>query len=304
MGVETTRYIRKPLYVDAVRVTPQNIQELAEWCDGKIDMGYPNPNQTGKKKKYIKVNVLNPRNPRQTMAFIGDWLLRQGDSFKIYTFKAFQLAFDEAPEEPKGELQDTGKGDPVPEKKADLPPQPRHVGSNIEIHDKRDHGASTGADPEFEGVSQAQPDSDLMDAPPPGGDMFPPESPEMKEARETIEADGGTVEPATPEAIAEVVEEQQPVIPPTTDEIIENHPEGVHAGMSEAAGETPTPLKEPISNPDDTGDGRPVPEQPPQIAAEGKRVLSEHEQRILGTDEVREMVRSGDVILAQDLEPC
>lgn len=347
MGVETTRYVRKPLYVEAVRVSPKNIEELAEWCDGKIDMGYPNPHGTGKKKKYIKVNVLNPRNPRQTMAFIGDWLLRQGDSFKIYTFKAFEMAFDLAEEDAatQSEQETTFYIDPTsgdltedkPGKHAQplsaselaeivrnelvvtyensnvvkeepLPPQPRNVGGNIEIQDKRDHGAATGADPEFEGVQepeidgvpQAEPGSDLMDPPPPGGDMFPPESPEMKEARETIEAEGGTVEPATPEGIATAAQENE-----QARAAVEVAEEGIAEMVEEQIDPAlqPQPVVEEVPN----SEGVAVessPTSPPVDPAEGKRVLSENEQKVLGPDEVRKLVISGDVVLAQDLVPA
>ena len=32
----TTKYVRKPLYVDAVQVTEQNFADIARWCFGEI----------------------------------------------------------------------------------------------------------------------------------------------------------------------------------------------------------------------------------------------------------------------------
>jgi len=36
MSIETTTYIRKPLYVEAVQVSKENFVELSLWCQGEI----------------------------------------------------------------------------------------------------------------------------------------------------------------------------------------------------------------------------------------------------------------------------
>jgi hypothetical protein len=84
MAITTTKYVRKPLYVDAVQVTEENFHELAEWCHGLIE------------GRHIKVRVSNPMSVRQTKAFVGDWLLYTDTGYKIYTDKAFQASFDVA----------------------------------------------------------------------------------------------------------------------------------------------------------------------------------------------------------------
>jgi hypothetical protein len=90
MSVTTTRHIRKPLYVDAVRVTERNFEEIAEWCQGEIR----HDEVTG--KQYIRIRVHKPWNPRQTQAFVGDWLLYTEKGYKVYTHKAFLASFDDA----------------------------------------------------------------------------------------------------------------------------------------------------------------------------------------------------------------
>lgn len=93
MAIETQRYLRKPLYVDAVRITSANFNEVASWCQGEVLRDeVVNEGFTG--KKYIKVRVHNPKNPRQTKAFVGDWLLYTERGYKVYTTKAFHSAFD------------------------------------------------------------------------------------------------------------------------------------------------------------------------------------------------------------------
>jgi len=93
MGVTTTQHIRKPLYVDAVRVTGANFDEIATWCLGEVQQDEVPGKGTG--KRHIKVRVHNPKNPRQTKAFVGDWLLYTERGYKVYTNKAFHASFDE-----------------------------------------------------------------------------------------------------------------------------------------------------------------------------------------------------------------
>jgi len=74
---------------------------------------------------------------------------------------------------------------------------------------------------------------------------------EMKKAKALIEAEGGSVEEATPEGIADAVNQ---------------------ANAARLAAE-----------------------------AAGKRVLSEEEQKTMDSDEIRALLESGEVVLAQDL---
>lgn len=100
--ITTTLYIRKPLYVDAVQITGANFDEIATWCQGEVLQDEVPGKGTG--KKYIKVRVHNPKNPRQTKAFVGDWLLYTERGYKIYTNKAFHASFDEATETNPGDF--------------------------------------------------------------------------------------------------------------------------------------------------------------------------------------------------------
>lgn len=87
--LETKKYVRKPFYIDAVQVTESNIGEIAAWCDGEV-------RSDSDDKKYVKVRVHRPLNPRQTQAFVGDWVLYAGTGFKVYTPKAFSASFEQA----------------------------------------------------------------------------------------------------------------------------------------------------------------------------------------------------------------
>lgn len=91
MAIETKRYVRKPLYVDAVKVTKENFDDLLVWCQGDLGTVEGHP-----ETQFIRIRVHNPQSPRQTRAFVGDWILYTERGYKIYTEKAFTENFDVA----------------------------------------------------------------------------------------------------------------------------------------------------------------------------------------------------------------
>ncbi len=102
-AIETTRYIRKPLFVDAVKITPSNFAHIASWCQGEIRRvdndqqitSYDELSERGEEQHYIRVRVHNPKNVRQSQARVGDWLLYTDRGYKVYTERAFFNSFDE-----------------------------------------------------------------------------------------------------------------------------------------------------------------------------------------------------------------
>ena len=202
MPIATEKYIRKPLYVDAVRITGANFDEIASWCQGEVQQDEVPGKGPG--KKYIKVRVHNPKNPRQTKAFIGDWLLYTERGYKVYTNKAFHASFD------------------VVEK-------PQSVAEVVEA-----------------AKEAAQSEGLLM-------------APGISEEIEFV--------PATPQNIADAV-----------------------AANVAAQSEQPENVETVVEQ-----------EKIAVSAVEGKRVLSKTEQEELGAEEVREMVQSGEAVLAQDI---
>ena len=87
-----TRYVRKTFSVDAVQVTAENMELVAEWCKGTIQEE-TNP-QTNEVQKFIKVDVVKPLHDRQTKAYVGDWVLSgPHNTHKVYTHKAFNGSF-------------------------------------------------------------------------------------------------------------------------------------------------------------------------------------------------------------------
>ncbi len=96
--IETNTFVRKPFQVEGVQVTAENMANVAEWCEGRIRNLHNGDNGEGH-TVYIKVRVHRPLTDRQTMAFVGDWVLSAGKGFKVYTTKAFENSFE--PVEPE-----------------------------------------------------------------------------------------------------------------------------------------------------------------------------------------------------------
>lgn len=98
--IQTVRYLRKPLYVDAVKITPDNFVEVAAWCQGEIRRLENDAVVTEVKiiptECYVRVRVHNPKSPRQTQLRVGDWLLYTDRGYKVYTEKAFFNSFEVA----------------------------------------------------------------------------------------------------------------------------------------------------------------------------------------------------------------
>lgn len=95
MEVVTQKFVRKPLVVDAVQVTAENFEAIADWCQGEIlDNSGDSPAKPNPGAHYIRVRVHQPKVPRQTKAYIGDWILYTERGYKIYTPKAFESSFE------------------------------------------------------------------------------------------------------------------------------------------------------------------------------------------------------------------
>lgn len=92
--METKVYNRKPFSVHAIQMTAENAFDIAEWCRGEVRK------DSSTQQLYVKVNVIKPADERQTQAHIGDWVLRSGNSFKVYSNKAFNSTFELANVQP------------------------------------------------------------------------------------------------------------------------------------------------------------------------------------------------------------
>lgn len=107
-----SKFARKPFYVDAVRVSEDNLEEVAKWCSGEIFTD-------SMEGRYVKVRVHRPLTDRQTKAFVGDWVLFAGTGFKVYTPKAFDKSFEKVKHLTKAQADEAGIK--VPHEKSQRP---------------------------------------------------------------------------------------------------------------------------------------------------------------------------------------
>lgn len=91
MTLELALFDRNPFQVTAAQVTEDNIDEVADWCGGRVRT--PTNGEV-----HVKVDVRRPLNVRQTQAFVGCWVLQAGSGFKVYTDSAFRDNFTYAGE--------------------------------------------------------------------------------------------------------------------------------------------------------------------------------------------------------------
>lgn len=92
------KFASKPIFVDAVEVTADNLEDIAKWCQGEVRTA--EKAEGGKSGNYVKVRVHHPRTDRQTKAFVGDHVLYSGHGFKVYTPRAFEKSFEQIEEPP------------------------------------------------------------------------------------------------------------------------------------------------------------------------------------------------------------
>lgn len=97
--LQTEKYSRKPFDVEAVQVTEENIDTVAKWCGGEVR----SDNHKNRTVRYIYLEVNKVFSERQKKALIGDYVLKNGKSFKCYMAKAFRDCFEKSPEPDKNQ---------------------------------------------------------------------------------------------------------------------------------------------------------------------------------------------------------
>lgn len=84
--MKTSTFVRKPFKVEGIQVTEENMPEVAKWCRGTLE-------RDRSQKPYIAVNVQKAANERQKQGFVGDWILKFNNGFKVFQDKSFHNTF-------------------------------------------------------------------------------------------------------------------------------------------------------------------------------------------------------------------
>lgn len=89
--LKVKKYWSKPTQVEAIQVTHQNMAEVSRWCSGQIKT--VKDENTSQVRKFIKVKVWRAQSDKLTQAFVGDWVIRRGTNFKVYSEQAFKNSY-------------------------------------------------------------------------------------------------------------------------------------------------------------------------------------------------------------------
>lgn len=106
MTLEIQKFLRKPFPVTAVQITPMNMVEVAAWCKGTVELAEAKKGRPP--APYVHVPVVRPRFDFHTRAYIGNWVVKAGEGFKVYTEKSLRENFDAHPEYRNGFPQTDG----------------------------------------------------------------------------------------------------------------------------------------------------------------------------------------------------
>lgn len=91
-NLNTVELVRKPFYVTAVQVTDKNMEAVAAWCGG--DVRLTDRSRAKKLIKCVHVDILRATADWQKQARVGDWVVKAGAGYKVYTDKALKNSFD------------------------------------------------------------------------------------------------------------------------------------------------------------------------------------------------------------------
>ncbi len=116
-------YVRKQFPVQAQRVTPLNMNDLAKWCGGEVK--HDGDKEGNFTRDYIQVRVANPQKPEHSQAKIGSWIVKSGKTWKVYNDTAFRKTFERKDGSPV-ETVDA----PAVAKKAPVPGPPKQSSQN------------------------------------------------------------------------------------------------------------------------------------------------------------------------------
>jgi hypothetical protein len=92
--MKTQEYRRKSFSVNAVEVTLQNFEEVAEWCKGEV--AYESVKMMGAETKLpvVKIKGQGDNRGREFKAYLGCFIIELKGSFRVYKPTQFWNSFE------------------------------------------------------------------------------------------------------------------------------------------------------------------------------------------------------------------
>lgn len=91
--MDMKQYFRKPFEVNAVEVTPDNAEQVAEWCGGTVALGEYKHSKYRIQLPVVKVPGTGPNKGKYVDARIGYFVVEHNRSFRVYRPKQFEETF-------------------------------------------------------------------------------------------------------------------------------------------------------------------------------------------------------------------
>lgn len=93
--MEIEKYARKPFEVQAVQVTLDNYEKVAEWCGGTPEMAPAKMMGTTTLLPCVRVPSENQAGDRGKLsAYLGNWVVELNGKFRVYKHDSFTKVFD------------------------------------------------------------------------------------------------------------------------------------------------------------------------------------------------------------------
>lgn len=91
--METQKFTRNPIEIEAVQVTPTNIAEVAVWCKGGVTEATYRLMGGSHKMGAVLLPKQGPKGDKTRTVLIGHWITRYKNTYKAWTLEAFEAAY-------------------------------------------------------------------------------------------------------------------------------------------------------------------------------------------------------------------
>lgn len=96
--METTEYTRKPFTVNAVQVSLENVEQIAEWCGGTVEQVKTRLLGTETMLPCVKIPIQSSDSKGSFFkALLGMWVVERKNTFRVYKPNQFDATFEEKP---------------------------------------------------------------------------------------------------------------------------------------------------------------------------------------------------------------
>src|SRR5687768_8446525 len=91
--METQKFTRKPIAIEAVQVSLTNYKEVAEWCKGAATLANYRLMGETHEMGAVLLGKQGPKNDQTYTVLIGQWITKHHKTFRTWSKKQFEATF-------------------------------------------------------------------------------------------------------------------------------------------------------------------------------------------------------------------